>query len=154
MRSMNLAAGATLLEVLIALLVFSFGVLGMIGMQAVSMKSSMDAKYRADAAFLANQLIGHMRVSDPATLALNFAHKPAGAACSPSGTAHGNAANAATPIGAWLKQVVEVLPPHTSAFRDKQQIVVGADNLVTVRLCWQLPQETQEHNYSVTAQIQ
>ena len=52
--------GSTLLESLIAILVFSFGVLGMVGLQAASIKSISEAKYRTDAAFLANELIGQM----------------------------------------------------------------------------------------------
>ena len=52
--------GSTLLESLIAILVFSFGVLGMVGLQAASIKSISEAKYRTDASFLANELIGQM----------------------------------------------------------------------------------------------
>jgi type IV pilus assembly protein PilV len=43
-----------LLEALIAILIFSFGILGLVGLQANAINLSTDAKYRADAALLAN----------------------------------------------------------------------------------------------------
>ena len=63
--------GSTLLESLIAILVFSFGVLGMVGLQAASIKSISEAKYRTDAAFLANELIGQMW-AERATITTDF----------------------------------------------------------------------------------
>lgn len=52
--------GIVLLEVMIAILIFSFGVLAIVGMQAASVRYTADAKYRVDASFLANQSIGLM----------------------------------------------------------------------------------------------
>lgn len=47
-----------LLEALIAVLIFSFGVLAIVGLQAASIKNISDAKYRTEAAYLANEVIG------------------------------------------------------------------------------------------------
>ncbi|MFH2135738.1 MAG: type IV pilus modification protein PilV [Pseudomonadota bacterium] len=52
--------GVMLLEALVAILIFSIGILAIVGLQANSIKLSNDAKYRSDASFLANQLIGEM----------------------------------------------------------------------------------------------
>ena len=49
-----------LLEGLIAIVIFSLGVLAIVGMQASMVRASSDAKYRVDASFLANQKIGQM----------------------------------------------------------------------------------------------
>lgn len=49
-----------LLEALIAILIFSFGILAIVGLQAASIKNGSDAKFRTDASFLANELIGQM----------------------------------------------------------------------------------------------
>lgn len=57
-------SGVMLLEVLIALLIFALGVLGLVGLQANAIKQSGQAKYRTDATLLANELIGQMWVSD------------------------------------------------------------------------------------------
>ena len=54
-------SGVMLLEALIAILIFSLGVLGVVGMQASAIAASRDAKYRTDAALLANEIIGQTR---------------------------------------------------------------------------------------------
>lgn len=53
-------SGLMLLEALIAILIFSLGILGIVGLQASAVRASLDAKYRTDAALLANELIGEM----------------------------------------------------------------------------------------------
>lgn len=60
--------GGALLEGLIAILIFSIGILALVGMQATSMKNTTLAKQRIDASFIANQRIGAMWV-DQANLA-------------------------------------------------------------------------------------
>lgn len=52
--------GSVLLEGLIAILVFSFGILGIIGLQAASIKATTQAKERIDASLVANQRIAAM----------------------------------------------------------------------------------------------
>lgn len=52
--------GVVLLESLIAVLIFSLGVLGIVGLQATMIKSTADAKYRAEASLIAQQRIGQM----------------------------------------------------------------------------------------------
>jgi type IV pilus assembly protein PilV len=52
--------GFTLLEVLVSLLVFSFGVLGMVGLQARAVQFSVDAEDRSKAAVIANEVITWM----------------------------------------------------------------------------------------------
>jgi type IV pilus assembly protein PilV len=56
-------SGVMLLEALIAILIFSLGILTVIGMQTMAVKMTGDAKYRVDATMLANQLVGQMWVS-------------------------------------------------------------------------------------------
>lgn len=66
--------GVLLLEVLIALLIFALGVLGLVGLQANASKQSGQTKYRADATLLASDLIGQMWINarDYATLNARF----------------------------------------------------------------------------------
>jgi len=52
--------GAVLLEGMIAITIFAFGVLAIIGMQATTTRAASDAKYRVDASFLVNQAIGQI----------------------------------------------------------------------------------------------
>ena len=52
--------GVALLEALVAILIFSIGILGMIGLQAISTQSTSIAKARVDASFVANQRIAEI----------------------------------------------------------------------------------------------
>lgn len=52
--------GSMLLETLIAILIFSMGILAIIGLQASMSKYTTDAKVRSDASFLASRYIGEM----------------------------------------------------------------------------------------------
>lgn len=54
------ARGAMLIEVLVAILIFSIGVLALVGLQAQMTHAQSTAKSRADATYLANELIGVM----------------------------------------------------------------------------------------------
>ncbi len=53
-------SGVALLETLIAILVFSLGVLGVVGLQAAMIKHTGDARYRIEASYIAQQRIGAM----------------------------------------------------------------------------------------------
>ncbi|HNV88811.1 MAG TPA: prepilin-type cleavage/methylation domain-containing protein [Methylotenera sp.] len=59
--------GAVLLEALIAVLIFSFGILAISGLQGAMMKNTADATYRAEASYIVQQRIGAMLV-DPIAL--------------------------------------------------------------------------------------
>jgi type IV pilus assembly protein PilV len=57
-------SGSALLEALIAVLIFSFGVLGLVGLQAAMIAGAADAKYRTEAGFFVNRLLGEMAAAD------------------------------------------------------------------------------------------
>ena len=50
--------GVVLLEALIAILIFSMGMLAIVGVQAVMIKNTNEAKYRSVASYIAQQKIG------------------------------------------------------------------------------------------------
>lgn len=52
--------GAVLLESMVALLLFSLGVLALMGLQASMLRNVDDAKYRAEASFVAQQKISEI----------------------------------------------------------------------------------------------
>lgn len=60
--------GIVLLEALVAILIFSFGVLGIVGLQAAMIKNTADSKFRSEASHIAQQRIGQMW-SDSANVA-------------------------------------------------------------------------------------
>lgn len=91
----RLERGASLLEGMIAILIFSIGILGLMTLYAASIKNTTDAQYRSEASYLVNSAIAKMRLHDAGTVTADFA--------SPDGTqylqwlADMAAANAALP---------------------------------------------------------
>ena len=141
-----------LLEALIAILIFSLGILALVALQATSIKLTGDAKYRTDATLLANRLIGQMWAAGGNLEALKTAFE------SPGGTAYlawrGDvaAANAlpgvvATGTAPTLPQVVVELSPAGAA--------VPTSALVTITLFWRTPEMngSDRHRHIVTTQI-
>ena len=59
------ARGFTLLEVLIALVVLSFGLLGLAALQAYSVKANQSAHFRSQATALANMMLDSLRANRP-----------------------------------------------------------------------------------------
>lgn len=130
-------AGATLLEVLIALLLFSFGILGLLGMQAVASQLTGEAKYRAEAAMYADQLIGQMWADNAANLANDYA-----------------TGNSGAKFLEWRNQIQAAgtgLPGATGT--NAPIVMVDADNVVTVTIFWQGPTEASPHRHVTVAQI-
>lgn len=117
--------GASILEALIAILIFSGALLGLMGMQAASIRNVADAKYRSDASFLAQSIIGQMWL-DKGNLSSYAGTYPAKTA--------------------WLNQVQSLLPNGNGTIA-----VVGND--VTVTVTWQPPNQPQ-HSHVVTTTIQ
>ena len=141
-RSMR---GFALLEGLFAILIFSFGVLAVMGLQINSIAGVRDAKFRSDAALLADQIIGQMW-ADRGNLA-SYALNADATSCSAGTNASANAN-----VSDWLADMAAVLPQTASIV---QQISVDASNIVTVTVCWRHPQDgsAASHRFSATAQI-
>ncbi len=136
-----------LIEVLISVLVFSLGVLTIVGLQAASVQQSTKAKYRADATLLANDLVGRMWVTDRKfeTLSEGFA------------TGGGGYAQ-------WLENVAAALPG--AADNPPEVTVESVDgggappsdpsSLVTITMRWKPPQDAAgdpPHSLTVVTRI-
>lgn len=142
------ARGFTLVEVLVAVVIFSLGVLGLVQLQATAIRMSTDARQRAEATFLADQLLARMLISDRAAAA-GFAHRPDGTVpCAPEGSDSTNAV-----VAEWLTQLTATFP---NAPASAQQIVVTGTppTEVTVRLCWRNAETDTPHRLEVTNRVQ
>jgi type IV pilus assembly protein PilV len=62
--------GVVIIEAMIAILIFSIGVLGIVGMQATMIKNTSESKYRTEASYIAQQQIGTLW-SQPLNLPAN-----------------------------------------------------------------------------------
>ncbi len=142
--------GVSLLEALISILIFAIGILAIVALQAASIRTSSDAKYRADASYLANQLVGRMW-TDRANLA-NYAHQAnVTTACDGRiGTTVAAPTNAS--LNNWLQTVSTTLPGATNG---AQRVVVNtATNLVTITMCWRAGSDTREtRQFELSTQI-
>jgi len=101
-----------MLEVLIALLIFTVGVLGMVKMQAVASANSVNSEDRATAALLANDLIAEMWTTKSAAQPADFANWTSrvttalrGADTSKSTFAASGGAGTATIVITWNRQM-------------------------------------------------
>jgi type IV pilus assembly protein PilV len=120
-----------LIEALIGILIFSIGILALIGMQGAAIRNTTDARYRSEASFLANQIIGQMWV-DRSHLT---DYQTAGYA----------------PRDNWAATVASTLPGVTGTL--VPTITVTADNEVTVTIQWQQPGETQTRRLQMINRI-
>ena len=77
--------GVVLLEALIAILIFSVGVLAIVGLQVTMITNTAESKARADASYIAQQRLGQMW-SDPTNLGKYLEAKTDISALLPSGT--------------------------------------------------------------------
>jgi type IV pilus assembly protein PilV len=127
--------GATLLEALIGILIFSVGILALVGMQALAIRHMADARYRSEASFLANEIIGRMWVNKGNLAAYTF-----------PGTGSPPAA-----IENWVASIQSTLPGVTAA--TNLPIIDLSGSRVTVTVRWQLPGATDGHQHITVAYI-
>lgn len=88
-------AGFTLLEVLIAVVIFSIGLLGLAGLQGMGLKLTNDSMNRTVATLLANDMIDRMRanVAAATVTTLNTAYNNPGKNYTANPTCYGKLAN-------------------------------------------------------------
>lgn len=131
--------GVMLIEALLGIVIFSIGILAVMGLQAVSIKNTIDAQYRTEASFLANQVIGSMWTE-------------CGLTCTNLSTF--NTASGSNPkMTSWRTTVASRLPGITVGGTNSPTITV-AGNAVTVTVFWQLPgSNSAVHNFRAIAQI-
>jgi type IV pilus assembly protein PilV len=111
MKTNRSARGFTLLEVLIALLVLSFGLLGLAALQAYSVKANQSAHFRSQATALANMIMDSVR-SNRGSLAAYYSDSYADFTCddTPDDTPP-----AAHDLGVWRQQIACQLPEGRGA---------------------------------------
>jgi type IV pilus assembly protein PilV len=139
-------SGVMLLEAMIGILIFSLGILALIGMQVVATKSVTDSRNRAQATKLANDIIGDMWLANRASLATTYAY-----------TGTGTAPSALT---SWITQVQNTLPnvttttnlPIIAIAAPTGGLASAGGNEVQITIRWQPPGGTV-HQFQTTAYI-
>jgi type IV pilus assembly protein PilV len=122
-------AGITLIEVLIALVVFSIGLLGLAGLQTVSLRFNTSAYYRTQATALAYGLADRMRANRDGALnglyTADFDDPPP--ECDPAADDGGG--TPADDLAAWRGALACQLPLGTGA-------VASNGNVFTITVQW------------------
>ena len=127
----NSQQGVMLIEAMVGILIFAIGILALMGLQTAAIGSTSEAKYRSDAAFFANQIVGEMWVLGKDSVG-SFAT-----------TSGGN-----DQVKRWRGDIAGALPGATGG--NAASITVNADASgtgfeVTVRVFWQKPDEADRH---------
>lgn len=134
-RTPKAARGSFLLEALIAVLIVSLAVLGLVGLISRSMQNIDESKFRGEAAALAASFVGQMWIDDRSTAALKAKYE--------SGAGYDD-----------LKTMVQQRLPNST---DPTVTVVagatGNSSNVTVTVTWRPPGDTTDHRYQMFAVV-
>ena len=144
MQLRHTQTGAFLLEALIGILIFSLGILGIVGLQAQAIRFTNDSEYRAEAVYLANRLISEMWADDRTTLRANYDSAVGGPKYASFKADVLSRLPSAPPV---VNPVVKVDTP------DLPLAVTNTSSVVQVQIFWQLPGEPTQHNYITTGVI-
>lgn len=153
--------GVLLIEVLVAVLLFAVGIVGMVKAMGVSQVAQADAQSRSEAANFASVIVQRMRVMADNSSAAAYATSLEGfrhqvttnGPCAFSGTPSANAT-----VTSWVSDVTTGaahLPGSTAAM---QQVLVDTTagtgyNKVTVTICWQGPNDVQPRRHTYSAYV-
>jgi type IV pilus assembly protein PilV len=146
LKSTKSQSGVVLLEALIAILIFSLGIMTVVAMQATSVKLTGDAKYRSDATMAANQLVGQMWASGLNLADLKAQYQTGG-----------------TVYQAWFAGLVNsgMLPGvaiDDETMKPQVSVIDAADatgGRVTITIFWRTPQMSppDRHRHVLSTQI-
>lgn len=125
--------GSYLLEALIAILIFAFGVLGLIGLLGNSIRVSNDARYRTEAANLANAMVADMWTTTAAKVEEEYG-------------------SGGTKLGDWKAKANDLLPGSDAKVELSNGLSVQSRS-AKVTITWKLPGDNTEHQHMMTAQI-
>ena len=133
--------GSAMIEGLTAVTIFSLGILGVIGLQASVLENNAQSQIRAEASYLAQEIIG-VAMADAAN-----------AACYTLNPASGVCTNPAAQAAAedWQDRVLETLP---ASDLELPSVSLDADGTFTVTLQWKRQTDDTWNNYVSTTNIQ
>jgi type IV pilus assembly protein PilV len=145
MKYNNRQSGVSLIEILIAVVIFSVSLAGLAGLSLTSLRSTADGHFNSQATILADQLADTMRSNLTGYETGQFASTPGSTqkVCTP-GTKCSAAEQAQFDAGKWTTLVANVLPGGTATVcmdstpNDGQPDATACDGLGmnTVKIFW------------------
>jgi len=157
--------GFFLIEALIAILIFSLGVLGLVAMGGAAIAAQSDAQYRTEAAALADEIAskislnvdrlnaGNAYPSTAASIAATLApyqHQPNGVNCAFNGAVWTDPV-----VQAWVAKVTSPGTGLPGATATSQQIAINTANFnrISVTICWQAPQDRAVRQHTLITYV-
>lgn len=128
--------GSTLVEGLLAIVVFAVGLVGLLTLLSGAMVNGANAQYRSEAGLLVSDLVGRMWTGDRSLAGLRRRFGDAQAA----------------EYDDWRRRVQRVLPGVTDA-ANVPLVRIGDQRDVTITLGWQAPGEATPHQLLVHTRI-
>lgn len=135
-RSRNNAKGSTLLEGLLAVVLFAIGLLAILRLLTVSAINSGNAQFRSEASLLASDLISRMWTGDRSI----------------KGISERFGDTSTDDYKDWLTTVQQRLPGVSSS-TNVPNVSIGSDRTVTVTLYWQASGDKDAHQLTVQTLI-
>ncbi|MCR4346808.1 MAG: type IV pilus modification protein PilV [Sulfuricaulis sp.] len=141
-RSRPRHQGFSLIEVMVALLVLSIGLLGLAALQTTSLQFNTGSYYRTQATFLAYDILDRMRANSIGVKAgsYNATTSAAAAAAKADTTACSTGCNttdlAKYDLGEWYRRMEIMLPGSTLPTNNYALISRDAANVVTITINW------------------
>ncbi len=134
-------AGASLIEILVAIVVLSLGILGFSALQITGLATNKIAMDRSYASILAYNILDSMRSNKAAALAENYdralgAEKPTGTAI------------AEKDVAAWLTAIDDALPSGDGAID-----VTAANGQVTITIQWNESKNETNSSFSISSRL-
>lgn len=132
--------GIALIEAMVGIMIFAFGVLGLVGLQASMTKAQTASKLRADASNLANELVGRMWGDSSANLP-----KYASGGCA----SYDNCKS-------WLAKLEATLPQGSAQVTVQLVSAAGTPPIyeTTVQVNWNQAGEQGGHRHVVLARVE
>jgi type IV pilus assembly protein PilV len=137
-------SGFSLLEALLGILIFSVGILALVALQSISVKATTESKFRADAGFLASQLVSEMWTDYTGASTGQYTINANGNNCVFSG------GPSSAKTARWIAAVKQALPGSTDT---SIQVITGANNLISINICWTPPGADSTRQFSTVTQI-
>jgi type IV pilus assembly protein PilV len=128
--------GSILLESLLAIVIFSVGLLSLLMLLSTALVEVGNARYRSEASLLAADLIAEMWTGDRSVASLQARY----------------AVTTSEAYQRWQQRVAAQLPGVTELI-NSPTVSVDADRSVSITLSWQGPGQAHAHSLLATARI-
>ena len=133
-RRSHRQCGAHLLEALIAIAIFSFAILGLVGVLAHSIRATHDARLRTEAAQFAHAMIAEMWTTPATEVEARFA-------------------TGGPALFAWKTRIASLLPEATTTVDFAGPSLSTRSRSAIVTIGWHMPGSAEQHRYVTSAEI-